>query len=206
MKRLLLAIAALATVMISGHAQAADIGYRQYAPPPAAVPAYRWMGAYFGGNIGYQWGSIDNNGAEPSGVTGGLQAGYNWQTGYFVFGAEGDLNLSSADDTFAPWQFSNPWFGTLRARLGVAPWSNLLFYATGGVAFGGLEAEYKGLSEDRSHLGWTVGAGAEYAINNNWSIKAEYLYMGFASRAYSVTGADHGFDTNLIRFGFNYRF
>lgn len=206
MKKLLAAVAALATVMISGHAQAADIGYRQYAPAPPPVPVYRWMGPYFGGNVGYQWGSIDNNPAQPSGVAGGLQAGYNWQINNFVFGAEGDINLSSADDTFAPWQFSNPWFGTLRARLGFSAWNNVLFYATGGLAFGGLEANLRGVTEDRSHIGWTIGGGAEVALNQSWSIKAEYLYLSFAERAYTVTGANHGFDTNLIRFGFNYRF
>jgi outer membrane immunogenic protein len=207
MKKFLAAAAALATVTMSGHAQAADIGYgQQYAPAPPPVPVYRWTGPYFGANLGYLWGSVDNNPAEPSGIAGGIQAGYNWQNGMFVFGVEGDLNLSNADDTFAPWQFSNPWFGTLRGRVGVAPWNNVLVYATGGFAFGGLEAQWNALDESRSHVGWTVGVGAEYALTQNWSVKAEYLYMGYASRAYTVTGADHGFDANLIRFGFNYRF
>ncbi|MGV3635061.1 MAG: outer membrane protein [Pseudorhodoplanes sp.] len=206
MKKLLAAAAALATVMISGHAQAADIGYRQYAPAPPPVPVYRWTGPYFGANVGYIWGNVDNSPANPSGIAGGIQAGYNWQNGIFVFGFEGDLNLSNSDDTFAPWQFSNPWFGTVRGRVGVAAWNNLLFYATGGIAFGGLQAQLNALEEDRSHLGWTIGAGAEYALTQNWSVKAEYLYMGFSSRSYTVTGADHGFDNNLLRFGFNYRF
>jgi outer membrane immunogenic protein len=199
--------AALATVVISGHAQAADIGYGQpqYAPPPPLV-LNRWTGPYFGANLGYMWGDVDNNSAKPSGIAGGIQAGYNWQNGIFVFGVEGDLNISNADDTFASWQFSNPWFGTLRGRVGVAAWNNLLLYATGGFAFGGLEAQLNGLEESRSHAGWTVGAGAEYALTQNWSIKAEYLYMGFASRTYTTTGADYGFDSNLVRFGVNYRF
>lgn len=199
--------AALAAVVLSSHTQAADIqrGYPQYAPPPPPI-AYRWMGPYFGGNVGYQWGSIDNNPAKPSGVVGGLQAGYNWQSGNFVFGGEGDINLSNSDDTFAPWKFSNPWFGTLRARAGFAAWNNVLLYATGGFAFGGLEAERNGLSESRTHVGWTIGAGAEVALNQAWSVKAEYLYLNFADRAYTVTGADHGFDNNLVRFGINYRF
>lgn len=206
MKRVLAAVVAVATVMISGHARSADIGYPQYAPAPAPVPVYRWIGPYFGANIGYQWGSIDGNPTEPSGVAGGLQIGYNWQNGMFVFGAEGDINISNADDTFAPWKFSNPWFGTVRARLGVTPWQAVMLYGTAGVAFGGLEAERNGLTESRSHVGWTVGVGAEWALNQAWSVKAEYLYLNFADRAYTVTGADHGFDNNLIRLGVNYRF
>ena len=78
----------------------------------------------------------------------------------------------------------------------------MLFYATGGLAFGGLEAEIQGgLSESRSHIGWTIGAGAEVALTPTWSVKAEYLYMGFASRTYTFAGTDYGFDSNLIRFG-----
>jgi outer membrane immunogenic protein len=204
--RKLLFGAAVAIVM-SGYAQAADIGYGQpqYAPPPPPV-AYRWMGPYVGGNVGYLWGDVDNSRAQPSGMAAGIQAGYNWQNGIFVFGAEGDINLSNADDTFAPWQFSNSWFGTLRGRAGITAWNNTLFYATGGLAFGGLEAQLNGFSESRTQIGWTVGAGAEFALTPNWSLKAEYLYMGFASRTYTFAGTDYGFDANLIRFGFNYRF
>ena len=73
----------------------------------------------------------------PSGFAGGVQAGYNWQSGPWVFGIEGDLQASGADDTFAPWKFSNPWFGTVRGRVGYA-FNNVLFYGTGGLAFGEL--------------------------------------------------------------------
>ena len=58
-----------------------------------------------------------------------MQAGYNGQYGQFVFGGETDMQVSDADDTFAPWKFSNPWFGTLRARAGFAM-NNMLFYGT----------------------------------------------------------------------------
>ena len=43
-------------------------------------------------------------------------------------------NLSGADDTISPFEFSNPWFGTLRARGGVAL-NNVLLYGTGGLAY-----------------------------------------------------------------------
>ena len=79
-----------------------------------------WQGPYVGANLGYQWGGINNNSANPNGVAGGVQAGYNVQYGQFVFGGETDVQVSGANDTFAPWKFSNPWFGTLRARAGVA--------------------------------------------------------------------------------------
>ena len=67
---------------------------------------------------GYEWGKVTNFSGDPSGIAGGGQLGYNWQVGQFVFGAETDIQVSGADDTFAPWKFSNPWFGTLCGRAG----------------------------------------------------------------------------------------
>jgi outer membrane immunogenic protein len=136
---------------------------------------------------------------------GGLQGGYNWQNGQFVFGGETDLQLTDADDTFAPWKFSNPWFGTLRGRAGMAM-NNILFYATAGLAYGGLKAEAAGLTETKTHLGWTAGVGMEVGFNRSWSAKVEYLYMDLGNRAYSVTGADNGLESNMLRFGINYHF
>src|SRR5215218_3847713 len=87
-------------------AQAADMQYGARAPYTVNQPlnAYSWAGPYLGGNLGYAWGSVANNPTKPSGLAGGVQAGYNWQTGPWVFGVEGDINLSGANDTFAPWK------------------------------------------------------------------------------------------------------
>jgi outer membrane immunogenic protein len=199
--------AGLAVAIATVSAQAADLPrgqYRPYAPPPVVV-AYSWMGPYVGANLGYQWGETTNNPTEPSGIAGGLQAGYNFQTGQFVFGGEADIQLSGAEDTFAPWKFSNPWFGTVRARAGVAL-NNILFYATGGLAYGNLRGEIGGLSENRTALGWTAGVGMEVGLTQNWSAKVEYLYIDLAERDYTVTGTDNGLNSNLLRFGVNYRF
>ena len=185
-------------------ADAADLsrgGYRR----PYIATAYSWMGPYLGGNIAYQWGDTSNNPTQPSGVAGGAQAGYNWQTGQFVFGGEADIQLSGADDTFAPWKFSNPWFGTLRGRAGIA-FDNVLFYATGGLAYGGLRGQLFGLSESKTHLGWTIGAGVEVGFAPNWTAKIEYLYLDLMDRGYSITGMDNGLQSNLVRLGVNYRF
>ena len=94
----------------AGTAAAADLPRNPapyYYPPPAI---FNWTGFYAGLNLGYQWGSVSNFSGNPSGIAGGGQIGYNWQVGQFVFGAETDIEASAADDTFAPWQFSNPWF------------------------------------------------------------------------------------------------
>src|SRR5437763_1286038 len=85
-------------------------------------------------HTGAAGGAADNNPTKPSGFAGGVQAGYNWQqNGPWVFGIEGDIQASGAEQTFAPWKFSNPWFGTLRGRAGYAL-NNVLFYGTGGLA------------------------------------------------------------------------
>ncbi len=206
MRKSIVALVAFAGMaQVAGLAQAADLnrGYPQYAAPPP--PSFIWSGPYVGVNLGYQWGDISNNPTKPSGIAGGIQAGYNWQINNFVLGAEADINLSGADDVFAPWKFSNPWFGTVRGRLGYAV-NNFMVYGTGGLAYGGVEAQNFGLSETRTQVGWTVGAGAEVGLTQNWSVKLEYLYMSFAERNYSVTGVNNGLDTSLVRFGVNYRF
>jgi outer membrane immunogenic protein len=199
--------AGLAVAIATASAQAADLPrgqYRPYAPPPA-MAVYSWMGPYIGANLGYQWGETTNNPTEPSGIAGGLQAGYNFQSGQFVFGGEADIQLSAAEDTFAPWKFSNPWFGTVRGRAGVAL-NNILFYATGGLAYGNLRGEIGGLSENRTALGWTAGLGMEVGLTQNWSAKVEYLYIDLTDRHYTVTGTDNGLNASLLRFGVNYRF
>ena len=124
-----------------------------------------------------------------------------------MFGAETDIQLSSAEDRFAPWKFSNPWFGTLRGRGGYAL-NNILFYGTVGLAYGTLRGQnsFTGLSQSRTDIGWTVGAGMEVALNSNWSARAEYLYVDLNDRSHSVTGTDNGLESSLLRFGINYRF
>ena len=156
--------------------------------------AYSWAGPYLGGNLGYAWGSVANNPTKPSGVAGGVQAGYNWQqTGVpWVFGIEGDIQASGAEETFAPWKFSNPWFGTLRGRVGYA-FNNVLFFGTGGLAFGELRATTFGLSESHTNAGWTLGAGAEMGFAPNWSAKIEYLYVDLANSNFVITGASNGY-------------
>src|SRR5882672_111042 len=142
------ALAAVAFLATIARASAADMSRSLYAAP-ASYGAYSWVGPYLGFNLGYQWGSATQSGARPSGLMGGIQGGYNWQIGQFVFGGETDIQLSSADDTFAAWKFSNPWFGTLRARAGYAM-SNVLLYATFGLAYGGGTVETGGLKESNT--------------------------------------------------------
>ena len=201
MRQIILAAAALATM--AGAAQAADFPRQQYSAP--APYARGWQGFYAGVNVGYQWGDINNNPTSPSGIAGGVQAGYNWVFNQFVIGVETDLQVSGAEDTFAPWKFSNPWWGTVRGRAGVT-WNQFLLYATAGLAYGSIHGQNLLLEENKLHGGWTAGVGVEVALNQMWTAKAEYLYVDLTQRIYSITGVSNGYESNVLRFGLNYRF
>ncbi len=82
----------------------------------------------------------------------------------------------------------------------------MLFYGTLGLAYGGIKGETFGLDESKTHVGWAGGVGAEVGFTPNWSAKVEYLYMDLGSRAYSITGANNGLQSNIVRFGVNYHF
>ncbi len=208
MSRFVLGALALIAAGWTMSARAADL-YGSRAPYTVNQPlnAYSWAGPYLGGNLGYAWGSVANNPTKPSGFVGGVQAGYNWQNGAFVFGVEGDIQATGAEETFAPWKFSNPWFGTVRGRAGYAL-NNVLLFGTGGLAFGELRATTFGLSESHTNAGWTLGAGAEIQMGfaPNWSAKVEYLYVDLANSNFVITGASNGYRFGLIRAGVNYRF
>ena len=202
------AVAAIAAGL-SIPAHAADFNYNSRAPYTVNQPlnAYSWAGPYLGGNFGYAWGNVDNAWAKPGGFVGGVQAGYNWQQrgSPWVFGIEADIQGSSADDTFAAWKFSNPWFGTVRGRAGYS-FSNVLFYGTAGLAFGELKGQTFGLVETHTSAGWTAGVGAEVGFAPNWSAKVEYLYVDLANSNCVITGASHGLSFSTVRAGVSYRF
>ena len=101
MRSIRFAILAIATIDFGSVAFAADIPMKA----PVAFPAYNWTGFYLGIEGGAGWGSSKHSTAAIAvdfsgtfdvngGIVGGT-AGYNWQTGLFVFGIEGDLSSSS---------------------------------------------------------------------------------------------------------------
>lgn len=188
-------------------AQAADLSYGSRAPYTVNQPlnGYSWAGPYLGANLGYEWGSVSNSGAKPSGVAGGITGGYNWQSGPIVFGLETDLQATGADDRFASYKFSNPWFGTVRGRIGYA-FNNVLLYGTAGLAYGSLQVEQFGLQQSQTAVGWTAGVGAEVGIYQNWTAKIEYLYVDLSSNNYTLTNATNGLDFGTVRIGVNYHF
>ena len=192
-----------------GAASAADLPSTKappaYIPPP---PLFTWTGVYIGGQVGYMWsGSSDAYGYSPNGVVGGGHVGYNYQMGQFVAGLEGDVNGSSYNGGFGGYSTNENIDGSIRGRLGVA-WDRALLYATGGAAFAGITNDYLGTSLSHTRVGWTIGGGVEYALDNNWSVRAEYRYTDYGTY-YDFPGGvaayNHDSD-NRVQIGFSYKF
>ena len=219
MRRVLFATIGLLGLAVTS-ASAADLPRAM--PPvkaPAYVPAvYSWNGFYLGINGGGGWGHSNwNNGVGSADVSGGLAgvtAGYNWQTGQWVFGLEADIDWSNIKGNFTnagcPFgcETKNSWLGTARGRIGWA-FDRWLPYVTGGAAFGDVKATQAGIaSASDTSVGWTVGAGIEAAVVANWTAKVEYLYadLGHVNCSVCLPATNVNFRTNIVRAGLNYRF
>lgn len=181
-------------------------------------------------------GTLNN---KSNGFVGGVQAGYNWQFDRTVFGLETDFQGSSVEGDFADVEIDDDgitayglknkveWFGTMRARLGYLPTERFLVYATGGAAYGKVKTsfglDYDGDDESlevsasgsKVKWGYTVGAGAEYAVSDNWTLKTEYLYTDLGkAKLFSYADEDLGIGADIdtkykfhtVRVGLNYKF
>jgi outer membrane immunogenic protein len=170
--------AASSVIALTGAANAADI-YR--APEGASYKdtpylGVSWSGLYLGANAGYGW-SANTDNLNPVGPLGGVQIGYNFQSGNFVFGAEADFQAAHISDSNALQKSEMNWFGTARGRLGYA-FDRTLVYGTGGFAFGNIEnSTAGGRTDSDTQTGWVAGGGLEYKVTSAWSAKAEYQYL-----------------------------
>jgi outer membrane immunogenic protein len=245
MKKLFLATTAF-VVLVAASAGAADMSARPgYAPPPAApLPVYTWTGMYWGANVGYSWGKESNTATlfgtsisenqNLDGVIGGIQTGFNYQFGAWVWGLETDIQASgqkgSTTYSLLPVPATTllaehklPWFGTSRVRLGILATPSFMLYGTGGVAFGQVKDDYTTTvagvpaatvvaSIKDLRAGWTAGAGIEGALGGGWSAKLEYLYFDLGELQQTVTTAagpvvsfNSRLTDNIVRVGLNYR-
>ncbi len=221
-----------------------------FAPVPPAAGT-NWTGGYIGAQGGYAWGNqqwpLDNNPRyRTDGWLAGGTIGANAQAGSLVFGVEGEIlgtgiagNYSitapvvgAASETLVL-HSKIDWLALATARAGFVFGTNLLLYGKGGVAIAeerhtvnitltGPDAAVT-LSSKAIHTGVVAGAGVEYAIAPNWSIKGEYDYVkmfqqklvatGFATGGPFGTGAEFAVPENkigqhlhLVKFGVNYHF
>ncbi len=124
---------------------------------------------------------------------GGLRAGYDFQSGPFVYGLVGEVGISSASDnvtafstTPAKYTFRRDLeeYAALRARVGYA-FGRFLPYVTAGGVYATIENRFDTSnmvnsftptrSEDE-HGGYQVGGGLETHVTENLRIGVEYLY------------------------------
>jgi len=191
--------AAVATALMATAAMAADAGRGGPPGSPAPNTAISWMGSYLGNGLGYRL-ARGNSGADPAGITGSGQPGYNRQARPFVSGVETGL-FSNSGDTFANYKFSNPWFGTARGR-GRAL-DNILFDGTLGLAYGRGQVAAAGVTQNDLHTGGAAGSGREVGLAYNWSAEAAYLYIDFGSGTDHPVASSSGLSSSVVRSGVN---
>ena len=224
------------------------------AAPPLPAPSTMWSGFYVGANLGLlsQRSELDaflpsvggavnycftvncafSDTQTATGVFGGLQIGYNFTSGMWLYGVEFDFGLSTAKDTVrdsgAGYSYNSETgveaLGTLRGRLGYMFTPNTMIYGTGGLAFaktrdavqatdniGGVAYSWEKVNW---RAGWTLGGGVEFMLTRNLSIKGEALYYDLGSEKListsavgpSAVGVRDKIDGVIARIGINYLF
>jgi outer membrane immunogenic protein len=166
-------------------------------PAPAApvtyvAPSQDWTGGYVGAQLGYADGSV--GAASGNNGTYGLRAGYDWDFGKWVVGAgldwdKTDVDLGGTDklDSIA----------RLKLRAG-ADLGKTLIYVTAGGAHA--KANIAGVSH--SDNGWFAGIGADYAVNDKWTVGAEVVKNQFDN--FDNLGVDADATTASVNVGFRF--
>lgn len=170
--------AALATVALAGPALAGgpvEVATEPTVAPvaaPVAPASLDWTGFYAGAQYGY--GDVDSNGAglDGNGWLGGVHAGYRWDFGQYVAGAEVDYDSASIDLGGGLGSLDDV---TRLKVMGGTELGNSLLYATAGAAWAGATVGGADLSDN----GWFVGAGMDVAVSERWTVGGELLQHKF---------------------------
>jgi outer membrane immunogenic protein len=230
-----LTLSLLAFTALTGAAIAADLPSEKAPPAPALELPANWTGIYGGVQLGGAFGNTDlsfpgySGSWGNDGVIGGAHIGYNYQINQFVLGAEASFDLLSVQGhesnitTFSPNVFNggsyHNYLISLDGRLGYAV-KNYLIYAIGGYAFTSNNSAltFNGIqvgSVSNTVNGYDIGGGVEYALTNQWSVRAEYRYYDFQSNTNHFLTSNKIFanqafaesaNTNVFRVGVSYKF
>lgn len=235
-------LAACGMACLATAAFGADLPSAPYPAPaaayiPPAPPVYNWTGFYFGGNAGWGFAHNKDTGTFTGGLLGGAtatgsgdangavaggQMGFNYQVNALVVGVEGDFDWSGLSSNSSAGGVSQtakiPWIATIRARAGVAA-DRLFVYGTGGVAFIELSDNVTATgfgtlySASSTNVGWTAGVGAEFALSQNLTVRAEYLFVQAdytLSGPIALAGGNLAFkgtvSDNIVRAGINLKY
>ncbi len=228
MRRIVLGAAA--AVMFAAPAFAADLPARPYTKAPvyrAPEVIYNWTGFYVGGHVGGAFPGSNSLETDTVRFMGGVQGGFDYEfSNNWVIGAEAQyswLTGNSGNGVVFPGNTiataNTNQLGSVTGRLGYA-FGPTLLYAKGGYAWrnndnlgvtvaNGAPAAFT--VDSNRHDGYTVGAGLEYMLTPNWSIKGEYQYYNFGNTTFltgpaPVVGTHFRDDEHTVKLGINYRF
>jgi outer membrane immunogenic protein len=222
----LLLAAGISAVALASAAQAADLIITpEPAYDPIVAPSNSWDGPFVGVFAGYGWGTVyagddlvvpspldPDDLASPNGWLLGVNAGVNFTlSDGIVAGIVGDIAWADLNDTVlvgnTEVSTKVDWLGSVRGRIGFDGGA-FLPYITGGLAFAHNEVSYSTFSDNNTHIGWTVGAGVEFAATENLSVDVLYRYSDYGQQTYTVgsyTG-DLGLNSHTLSVGLNFKF
>lgn len=191
-----IALFVLAIALAASGARADEL-YRTNTGPNGAD----FSGVEFGPDLGVGLGSASS--ANMSGPVGGAHLGYNLQTGRIVGGVEGDVMFSGVKSgSFGTASFSQDFLSSARVKGGYS-FGDLMAYGTLGWAWSTTNYQDLGVSSNETVKGLALGAGVEYAITRNVSLRGEYLHYDFGNAGYATPYSSQEIytSTNVVRVG-----
>lgn len=197
--------------------QAADAVFEAPPAPPAPVisePISTWEGGYAGLSLGYGFsGEADLAGlgtVDTDGFVGNVFGGWNWQSGSFVYGIEGDVGYNGMEGDNFGYNVEHGVDGSLRARPGVAATDNVLLYATAGGAGSRVEVTdtVTGASDTQTLWGWTAGVGTDVKFTEQAFGRLEYRYTDLGDETFDLggVGGDVGSTSHKVLVGVGMKF
>lgn len=196
-------LAGVAAIGFASAGYAADLIVEAPVGPGVVSVSGNWDGAFVGAFAGWGVGEAfdanddfdfddDDQTLELSGWMIGVDAGANFTLGSgIVAGIVGDIawtDIGGEDDT-NPTTFDINWAASLRGRLGFDGGA-FLPYLTAGLAVAGADAFDEPDSDSATYVGWTVGAGVEFAVADNVSIDLLYRFTDYGSQDFDLGYAD----------------
>ena len=207
--------------LLTGSALASDLPVKApLYPAPISAPPYNWSGPYVGINFGGGWssGSLNIPGNNLYGglseFIGGVQAGYNFQAGHFLFGVEGEFDGAGFAHPVLPAPtlgfVDQRWIGTVAGRIGLVNDRWLVFAKLGGGWVNSnatLSPPGTVWTGSNTASGWLAGAGIEYGFKAHWTVKLEYDYLGLSNwSSPTVPAVALNRDLQMVKAGINYKF
>jgi outer membrane immunogenic protein len=213
-------LAGVAGVSVMSSAFAADLIISEPAPAVGVVSTTgNWDGLFLGAFAGYGWGTLDdsansgldltNDELDLTGWQVGVSAGANFTVSEaIVAGIVGDIAWSDISGSEGDSSYNVDWTGSIRGRLGFDGGA-FLPYVTAGVAFANATAtDFNDVEDTQTHIGWTVGAGVEFAVADNVSLDLQYRYTDYGSKDYALTTnpTELSLTSHAVTAGVNFRF